>query len=482
MKKIPLVLVFFTLSSAFAQEGAIKFQFPLDSTGLPILPKQDTLQKLGLTSNRPLNLAELSAKDSTATFETYYSRLTLVQDSISATQKKIESAKKRTLSQMYSLEPKGEFETQAEFNAREDRWERDFGERMQRDSKPFTDRLAELERAEKKIEGYLAPLYCSLEIKTNPDSAAIYFNDQEIGTSPAAYNQVAPGAATIRVQKENYEPWDTTLTMQPAQKLKFNVPLREKSIFSKENEIDFPKILAKDTTVDGYRNRINRVNARIAQIDAELVKMLELQKAADVLRYKHEVYRNKLMRTIHALEDYIVETESQLITERVPNAQINLVAFDVSSGYYQIDVQSTANTQSPFHFAGWILLEPATAVAMNNSLKSFNVDIKYLNYPFVRNDSSSFYLAMKEFAISYGTTPLKTVGIFNPLSRFEYIESYNLWHSRADSLLNGTLKAQGLDLKYVLGDEKPDEAVTSETSSNNDGANGFLKKFIHFFN
>jgi len=88
-----IFFVIFALSFAFAQDGAIKFEMP---------PKQEP-QKLGVTANRPLNLAEISAKD-TASFDTYSKRRDLVQDSISAMYKEIENSKKITLAR--EAEPK----------------------------------------------------------------------------------------------------------------------------------------------------------------------------------------------------------------------------------------------------------------------------------------------------------------------------------------------------------------------------------------
>jgi len=483
------------LSLAFAQEGAIKFQVNLDSNGLPAAPppKQEP-QKLGVTANRPLNLVELSVKD-TAGFDTYAKRRALVQDSISWVQKEIENSKKRSRSQMPALEPKGEYEKQAEFDVRSAKWEKELGERILRDSKPFTDRLAELEVAKKKIEANQTSLYCSVEIKTSPAAASIFLNKEEIGASPAEYNLALPGYTVIRIQKENYEPWDTTLTLQPAQKLKINVALQEKSIFSKEGEIDFPKILTKDTTVEGYRERMGRIEARIEQIDGEIKAIiedfsntyptLEPQKPEEtlqeferrksewnnegvrqvgVLRSKHETYRNKLLRSLKVLEDNITATELQLIKETPLNAHITLGAYDVEKEIFEITVEDTANARTPFHFQGKAEVPRDTAKAMNRSTDGFMAGVGYISYPFVSGDSS-FNLAMKELSLSRKSVPLKVEGAFKPIGRFEEMEGYGKWRSHADSLLNGALKVQGLDLNYALKGEKAKEAADAAGSS-----------------
>jgi len=548
MKKVPLFLVLSILSLAFAQEGAIKFQLSLDSTGMliaappkaappaappkaappaaspavpttaptttsPVAPpvaapskaappptKQPEAvpQKAVLPSNKSqfLNLTELSAKD-TASFETYSQRRALVQDSIAAMQREIENSKKRTMSSVPPLEPKGEYEKQSEFDARRDKRDRELGERMMRDYKPYADRLAELEKAKKKIEDNQSSLYCTIEIKTNPAQASIYLNKEEIGISPAEYNLVLPGLTVIKVQKENYEPWDTTVTLNPAQKLKFNLNLQEKSIFSKEGEINFSKIIARDTTVKGYRVRMNRVKARIKQVDNEIKIILEnfsktypplepkrpdetVQdfdqrqtvwreegiRQAGVLKYKHETYTNQLVRTLNVLENNIIATESQLIAETPLNASITLGAYDVEREIFELDIQDTLNAKTPFHFVGIVGIPRDTAKAMNRSTDGFLIGINFLNYPFVYKDSS-YNLAMKGLSISRKAVSLKVNGAFKPVSKFEFMEGYMVpWRGHADSLLAGELKVNScLDLDYVMGKKgcgkSPDVAESS---------------------
>jgi len=448
--------------------------------------------KLPAEGKKPLNLSELSTKD-TASFETYSRRLVLVQDSILATQKEIENTKKKTAKQMPALKPKDEYEKQTEFDTRKAKWEKELDEKMLRDSKPLTDRLSELEKAKKQIEENQASLYCTLEIKTNPEAASIYLNKVEIGASPAEYNLALPGYAVIRIQKENYEPWDTTLTLQPSQKLKFNIVLEEKSIFSKAGDINFSKILAKDTTIQGYHERINRVKTRISQMESEIRTIFadfpntyptlepikpdetlqdferrrnswqnEGERQAVALKYKYETYKAQLMRSIETLKDNITATESQLITETRPNAQITLGNYDAEKELFEIEIQDTANTKSPFHFIGKVGVPNDTAKAMNRSTDGFLAGVSYLNYPFISGDSS-FNLAMKELSLARKAIPLKVDGIFKHIGRFEVMEGYNQWSIHKDSLLSGSLKAEGLDLNYALKGEKP-KAVASEAT------------------
>jgi len=457
-------------------------------------------------TKKPLNLAELSAKD-TASFETYSHRIAQVQDSILATQKEIENARKKTAKQMPALKPKGEYEKKAEFDDRKAKWEKELDEKTAANSKILTDRLSELEIAKKHIEENQNSLYCTIDILTTPEAASIYLNKEEIGASPAEYKLALPGYTVIRIQKENYYPWDTTLTLQAAQKLKLNIALQERSIFSEEGEINFPKTLAKDTTIGGYQQRILRVKARIAQIDYEIREIFEdfpnkyaplepikpeetLQdferrksswqyegeRQVRALKDKYNAYRAKLVRSVETLEDHIIATEIWLTTEPRPNAKITLGNYDAEKEIFDIEVQDTANAKSPFLFSGKVGIPRDTAKAMNKSTDGFLAGVSYINYPFISHNSP-YNLAMKELSLSRKAVPLKVEGSFKSIGKFETMEGYNQWHARKDSLLSGVLKAQGLDLNYALKGEKPAMATAAavaatETSSTSEGGGG----------
>jgi len=194
--------------------------------------------------------------------------------------------------------------------------------------------------------------YCTIDVTTHPAAASIYLNKEEIGASPAEYNLAEPGYAVIRIQKENYYPWDTTLTFQRGQKLKLNIPLQEKTIFSDAGEVNFSRIVAKDTTVEGYRNRIDKVKGRIAQIEYEIrdifkkfpdtypvlepikptetLQVYERRKASwqtegdrqvRTLMNKYTAYKAKLERTIETLEGNIAAA-TKPATEQHPAAPI----------------------------------------------------------------------------------------------------------------------------------------------------------------
>ncbi|MDR0517793.1 MAG: PEGA domain-containing protein [Fibromonadaceae bacterium] len=495
MNRAGFFLVLFALPFAFAQGGEIRFQIPTDESGLPVAPppKQEP-QKLGVAAGLPLNLAMLSAKD-TASFETYSKRYALVQDSISAIQGKIDAVKKNTASFMPKLEPKSEFEKQAEYDARQSKWNTELAQRIERDTRSLTQRLSELEKAKAKIQENQASLYGSLEIKSIPSSASIYVGKDEIGATPAEYSLLIPGEAKISLRKEGYDQWDTVLQVASGAKFKLNVALEEKSIFSKENEINFSKLLSKDTTVLGYGARIERVKARKVEIDGEIKQLLEDFKDSfpalepqkqgespesfanrhkawtnegmrqyEELQRKHKAYSTKLARSAETLSDYIIATQSTMIAEAAVSAKTELGAYDAEKETFELLAQDSLSNKSPFYFRGGVSVPVAVAKELNRAAPGFAIGLQFINYPF-QSDSGSVNLAMSKLQLSLNGKQLDVQGSFGEIKRYAPMEGYNEWKAHADSLLSGKLKPRGLDYAYAMDKGKADSPPDSRPGS-----------------
>jgi len=494
MTKIGSFAIILAVSAAFSQE-AIKFQIPTDASGnieTVVLPKRpDTVQKLGLASNRPLNLMELSAKD-TASFETYSRRIAIVQDSISAEHRAIEAAKKRTESTMPKLEPRGEFEPTAEYEAKRDKWHKELAERTERDSKSHTARLEELEKAKKKIEGNQVSLYSSVNIKSSPEAASIWIGREEIGATPADYGLLIPGNVKITIRKEGYNPWDTTFEAVPGAKFKINVALEEKSIFSTEDEIDFLKILSKDATVEVYNSRIKTIEARKAQVDEEIKKILHdfansyilqpqqpdetldafkkrqdswqregMRQVAEFQR-KHGAYKQKLDRSVAVLNDYIIATQSTIISELSLGAKIELGSYDADRRQFELVAQDSESEKSPFYFKGKVEVPIDTAKTMDRASPGFAANLQYINFPF-ETEAGSVNLAMSKLSLSRNGFDFKVEGSFGEIERYKSGSDYGTWKVRADSLLSDKLKPQGLDYAYAMGKAAAKDAAKDDS-------------------
>jgi hypothetical protein len=478
---------FLIVSTAFSQE-AIKFQIPLDDSGEPV-------QKLGSAAGMPLNLAALSAKD-TASFETYSIRFALLQDSIAATRRQIDAVRKNTESFMQPLEPKGEFEKQADYDAKRQKWNTELSQRIERDTRSLTSRLAELEKAKNKVQENQASLYGSVEIKSNPSNVSIWLGNEEIGASPAEYKLLVPGTARISLRKESYNQWDTTLQVTPGAKFKLNIVMEEKSIFSQQNEIDFVRFLNKDTTVQGFEARIEVVFARKAEVDEEIKTILadfsnaypalEPQRAGESpesyknrhdawtregmrqvaeLQRKHKIYVEKLGRTVEVLNDYIIATHSSILSEPAIGAKIELGSYDAEKESFEFAAQDTENRKSPFLFKGKVIVPIAVAPSINRQSPGFVAGVQFINYPF-DTGSDIVNLGMSKLLLSNNGKELKVDGSFDEIDEYKSMPGYGAWKLRADSLLSGRLKAQGLDYSYAMG--KPVK-FKEEKSSDDDG-------------
>ncbi|MDR2732687.1 MAG: PEGA domain-containing protein [Fibromonadaceae bacterium] len=504
-----ILLILLFAAEVFSQEPVpqeeppakedIKLEIP--AAPVPVAQKPDTVQKFGAASGLPLNLQALSAKD-TASFETYSRRYALIQDSISAAYRAIETAKKNAVSFMQPLEPKSEFEKQADYDARKSKWDSELKQLQERDTKSYSLRLAELEKAKNKVQENQNSLYGSINIKSNPPAVSVLIGKDEIGITPAEYNLLIPGIVKIRLQKEGYNPLDTSLHVAPGAKLMLNAILEEKSIFSPENEVDFVKILSKDTTPQGYESRIEAIYARKTEIDEEIKQILgnfsntypplepqksgespedfEKRKAAwtnegtrqfTELQRKHEVYSNKLWRSVETLRDYIVALHSSLVSETVITAKIELGTYDAESEKFKVVAQDTANERTPFYFSGEVGIPLNTAKTLNRTAPGFVTALQYINYPF-EADFANVNLAMSKLQLSMNGQDLQVYGSFGELAKYKSMEGYDAWKLHADSLLKGTLKPQGLDYAYAMGKAAAKDVTAENVAKGKESGGG----------
>ncbi|MCL2260992.1 MAG: PEGA domain-containing protein [Fibromonadales bacterium] len=497
-KKIACLPLLFFVSIVFSQD-VIRFEIPADFVSdAEVKPQRpDTVQKLGPMSNQPLNLVLLAAKD-TASFETYSRRLALVRDSISVAHRAIDAVKKNSVSFMPVLGPRGEFEKQSEYDIRKHNWDKELFERTERDTKSLTVRLEELERAKKKIEEHRALMYGSISIKSNPEAASIYIGKDEIGATPADYNLLIPGTVKISVRKEGYNPWDTTFQVAPRAKFMFNISLEEKSIFSEANEIDFVAFLKRDAAVEGYKSRINVIEARKVQIDEEIKQIMEnfarnypplepqrVDETPDAFKKRHEAwtregmrsvadfqrkhanYKQKLARCIAVLKDYIIATQSNIVNAAVFAAKIELGTYDPDSEQFELVAQDTASEKSPFYFRGRVGIPRDTARIIDRAAPSIVTNLQFINYPF-----GEVNLAMSKLLLSRNGLNFKVDGSFSEIERYKSEEGYAEWKLRADSLLSGNLKAQGLDYAYAMGRAAAQEATVAVAKEKESGGGG----------
>ncbi|MCL2282532.1 MAG: hypothetical protein FWC26_04365 [Fibromonadales bacterium] len=151
-------------------------------------------------------------------------------------------------------------------------------------------------------------------------------------------------------------------------------------------EIDFAKILSKDTTIEGYESRIKIIETRKIQADEEIKTALEdfsknypplepqkkdetaeafklrhdawhgggMLKVAE-LRGRHELYKSKLDSSIGVLNDYILSAQSALSED----------AYALSKAAAQDAVAGTASSggSSGLGWRGWTRIASYTLSA-----------------------------------------------------------------------------------------------------------------------
>jgi hypothetical protein len=200
------------------------------------------------------------------------------------------------------------------------------------------------------------------------------------------------------------------------------------------------RLLAKDTTNQGYKNRIEYVRGFVDSLTGE--------------------QQIKFQRTIEVLKDYIVESEAKIVKETPKTAQIKLGLYDKETELYQVIVQDTANAVSPFLFAGRLNVPDSLAVAMDSNATGLSVNVWRLSNPF-QGDSQSVNLAFVKLAAYRDNVSFAADGNFHYLPRYKSMPGFAEWKQRNDSLLNGTLRPRGYDLNYALTGVVPEKEEKS---------------------
>jgi len=167
-----------------------------------------------------------------------------------------------------------------------------------------------------------------------------------------------------------------------------NPPEASKSIFSKEGEIDLQKIIAQDTTAEGYLERKGKVQARIWQIDNEIDMLLfnfansypaiepqkpdeaeqdyekrktlwqsEGLKQVEFLRKKYERDRNDLLRALEVLDNNVkaatAEAPKADNVDKAKEAAVAATKTDASTGFF-----------NNLSWRGWTRIAAFTAAAV----------------------------------------------------------------------------------------------------------------------
>jgi len=99
------------------------------------------------------------------------------------------------------------------------------------------------------IPNFLLTTRASLSIKTDPGNAQVFINEKFIGESPISDYQIKPGTVSVKLEKENFFPVDTTFILKNESSSTFSYALQPAAYTSIEvSPTDAVVILDKKTT------------------------------------------------------------------------------------------------------------------------------------------------------------------------------------------------------------------------------------------
>jgi len=212
-------------------------------------------------------------------------------------------------------------------------------------------------------------------------------------------------------------------------------PLEPKKEFEKQEDFDsrkakwekdaINKLTAKDTTAKGYINRIEFANG--LGFDPLTLKALTI-----------------------VLEDRRLTEESKLITEKAPNAKIEISSYDAETEAFELRVQDTQNTPNPFIFKGNVTVPIGIAKTIDrNNTSDFSTSVVFLNSVYEPDEATKLNLAMSKLLLYKGSKNLTVKGHFLEVESIN-MSGYYAYKQHTDSILRGLLKPQNLSYKEAL--------------------------------
>jgi hypothetical protein len=223
-------------------------------------------------------------------------------------------------------------------------------------------------------------------------------------------------------------------------------------------------LLQKDSTIDGYLERINKfltkindMKIRTAQSD-KLFAGLALSDgdSATIAKSRAEknfLYTSRLQRACELMQDYILQEQSKVLSTERKKVDMTLGAYNVEKQEFELSMSDINSKTVPFNYSGKIKIPPAQAQVIDRKTDDFTVSLDYINFPFVV-DSASLFPGVKKGYVFYKDQEFPHVGGFMNVPGFEKHPNYLDWALRADSMLSGKLLPRKLDSLYAMSKVK----------------------------
>ncbi|SHH02440.1 PEGA domain-containing protein [Fibrobacter sp. UWH9] len=431
-----------------------------------------------------LDLDKLTAKD-TDDFNIYSNRLQLIMDSVTAAHVFVQQIESDVKAQLPPLAPKGEFEKMADFEKRRAVYDKEVKSLSEARSRVAVKRIAELEEAADKIRKIQSGMYSDVEVRTFPENAQVVLSTTgESLEAPAKFESVVPGKLTVTVSYPSYETRVVEVELKANTKLKLDVVLEEQSIFSREGEIKLSELLLKNSTKsEEYKARVVIIENRIRQTDGERTQMInkfmatypklspqqpnesseefarrrdqwqeEGNRQYSELISRCDKYRERLLRAIEVLNDYMVAVQAETIRAEAPKAQVTIGSYDSEAETFSVSVVDSLDVATPFLFSG-VMKMPIDKAATFDRSAPFKTEVEYLNFP-LKTQAGDRYIAMSNLYLSRGGVPFDVDGSFS-VNEFANEPEFVNWKAKSDSILAGELKTRGLTAEYAYGSDMP---------------------------
>jgi len=429
--------------------------------------------------SKALNLELLTARNS-EDFNEYSTRLQLVNDSLSAINVQIIQVENDVKAQLPALAPKGEFEKLSDYDRRSSAYNAEVSKRSAARTAPFRKRAEELSEAIAKIQKIQSGMLGVVTVKTYPEDATVVLSSTgEVKGAPASFEGVVPGQVSITVSSPSFETKVVSVYLRASEKQTLNVRLEEASMFSTRGEINLSELLLKNSTnADDYLKRIAIIENRIQQTDLERSQVINRfmtsypklapqqpnesesdfdlrreewqnegnRQYVDLIRRCDE-YRERLVRAIEVLQDYLVAVQCEMVRSLAPNAHVNIGAYDSEAEQFAVSVLDTLDKEIPFAFNG-VMKMPIDQAAVFNREASISTEVEYLNFP-LKTSAGNRYVAMSNLFLIREGAVLGVDGVFAEVDYSNEVD-FAAWKAKSDSILDGSLKARGLTSEYAF--------------------------------
>jgi len=477
-----------TFSMVLLSAGALFAQDSLgtDSSAQPVIASVESVlndsskvseSKDSVTTPPPVVTAvPLVSTDAKSIFQR---KIQALQDSINALQATIVTERTNVESTLPALRPKDEFEPSDAFNNRKVAWEKD------RDQKAFA-RINPLQQKVQALQGALAQAQKSagdyqgtLYIASEPEGASVRIDGRAVGQTPLRLEHLWAGSVNLELHAEGYLDYISQVQIKGDSKTNVSASLQEKSIFSQGNEVNLSALLTPDTpSVVIYQARIGVLQARIAEVDAEIVDILsglaqknpltpkgEFEQQADFQKRqeawknagqqlyvatqgKHQAYRAKLQRAIEVLDDYILAQGGKTRSITVDPVEMALGTYNADQQVYPFVIEHREDSVA-FRYDGQMNIPIDAAKALNKQTTSLTVVANYFDIP-VRTTAGLRYPAWSNLMVSEKGKNYTTQGTFRIPGEWMNDPLVSRTVARADSLRKGLIEVRGLGPDYAL--------------------------------